>query len=145
MLKLKATRKLSWNWKPPGNWVDIPHATSKVLCLGYVSWDLVLTVFIIPSHRYLPLNTEFWLTLRTRITSGIPGGVLLLSKRSVALSSMPIVAKYLVKKIITVVLHVMPTEDTTTNILVIYSLEVLLKGRSSFCLPSSYFRTEYFI
>lgn len=56
MLKLKAIRKLPWNWKPPGNWMDILHATSKVLCLGSVSWDLVLMNFIIPSHRYIPLN-----------------------------------------------------------------------------------------
>lgn len=56
MLKLKAIRKLPWNWKPSGNWMDILHTTSKILCLGSVSWDLVLEIVIIPSHRYISLN-----------------------------------------------------------------------------------------
>lgn len=56
VLKLKAIRKLPWNWKPSGNWMDILHKTSKILCLGFVSWDIMLEIFIIPSHRYISLN-----------------------------------------------------------------------------------------
>lgn len=51
----KAIRKLPWNWKPSGNWMDIIHTTSEI-CFGSVSWDLVLEIFIIPSQRYISLN-----------------------------------------------------------------------------------------
>lgn len=58
--------------------------------------------------------------MRTIITLDISGGALILGKRSVALLSMPIVEKYLLKKIITMVFYVMPIEETSINILAIY-------------------------
>lgn len=75
--------------------------------------------YYIQSHTHA-LNTESGPALRTIITLDISGGALILGKRSVALPSMTIVEKYLLKKAITMGFFVMPIEETSINTLGIY-------------------------
>lgn len=99
--------------------MDILHTTSKILCLGSVSWDLVLEIFIIPSHRYISLNRIFTSLEDNKTIRHIRRSSH--ARQEVSCSSQnAIVEKDLLKKIITKVFSVMPVEEASINISAIY-------------------------